>query len=201
MSITKNFLSFSMVTSLLITGFAIIAPQEAFAGTKNEVRAQCKRSKYYKGTWKLRIDAIDREEVAFGGNGTEIGSAFYILKFSANGYVKSVGSAYDFHTGGEDVIVYPTVSGTPYSYMAVSKAESNSACQLGVSLLAEHYIDNTLVGAIDFTGVGYNDAYSLNPSKQGHVDLHNSIVYYYDAVNGWSGAKRAKASMTRLLDK
>tara|TARA_B100000900_G_scaffold415510_1_gene445670 strand:- start:3249 stop:3854 length:606 start_codon:yes stop_codon:yes gene_type:complete len=201
MSIFKNFLSLSLVSSLLLSGFAIIAPQEAYAGTKNEVRAQCKRTKYTKGTWKLRIDAIDREEVAFGGNGTEIGSAFYILKFSNNGLVKNVGSAYDFHTGGEDVIVYPTVSGSAYSYMAVAKAESSSACQLGVSLLAEHYIDGSLVGAIDFTGVGYNDAYSLNPTKQGHVDLHNSIVYYYDVVDGWSGAKRAKASMTRLLDK
>ena len=73
----KNIISFSLISSLILTGTAVFMPTEGYAGTKAEVRAQCKRTKYKNGLWKLRIDAIDRDSVSFSSNGSEGGSAYY----------------------------------------------------------------------------------------------------------------------------
>ena len=173
----KNIISFSLISSLILTGTAVFMPTEGYAGTKAEVRAQCKRTKYKNGLWKLRIDAIDRDSVSFSSN-----------------------------SGSDDIDVYTTVDGTPASYMTVGKAEVSQACQLGVSLTAVHwdmeYDSNYPVGGIIFQGVGYNHADGLTPAKMGEIDLHNSLVSYYDYdSDSWSGYKRAKATMTKLQDK
>ena len=195
-----NLMSLTLLFALVFSVSSMFN-QEAYAGTKNEVRQQCKRGKYTKGTWKLRIDSIDRETNGFTANTFDRGSAYYMLRFAnGNGTVKWIGNAADHHTGATNVSL-----DTAETYMVVGKAENTMACQVGVSLLAYHYTDNTgstLAGAVDFVGLGYNDAHSLNPNSQGEIDLHNSIVYYYDTtVGAWSGAKRAKASLVRLQDK
>lgn len=205
MSNLRNLMSLALLSTLVFSVTSLFN-QEAYAGTKNEVRQQCKRGKYAKGTWKLRIDAIDRESDGFTVSGNERGSAYYMLRFAQNnGIVKWVGNGYDFHSGSDDIEVIQSVDGSAYSFMSVNKAENSMACQIGVSLLAYHYTDasqSTVAGVFDFVGVGYNDAHSLHPNSQGEIDLHNSIVYYYDtSLGAWSGAKRAKASLVRMQDK
>jgi len=202
----KNIISFSLISSLILTGTAVFMPTEGYAGTKAEVRAQCKRTKYKNGLWKLRIDAIDRDSVSFSSDGSEGGSAYYLLRFANNGYVRQVWDGFDHYSGSDDIDVYTTVDGTPASFMSVGKAEVSQACQLGVRLTAVHwdmeYDSNYPVGGIIFQGVGYNHADGLTPAKMGEINLHNSLVSYYDYdSDSWSGYKRAKATMTKLQDK
>lgn len=198
----KNIISFSLISSLILTGTAVFMPTEGYAGTKAEVRAQCKRTKYKNGLWKLRIDSIDRDNVGFSSNGTDAGSAYYLLRFANNGLVRQVYDGYDHYSGSSDIDVYPTVNGEAASYMSVGRAEVSQACQLGVSLVSIHYEGNYPVGGIDFIGVGYNHADGLTPAKMGVIELHNASVSYYDYdSDSWSGYKRAKASMTKLQDR
>ena len=202
MTILKKIISLSMVGSLTLIAIPTFFSQETSAGTTTEVRQQCKRTKYVKGTWKLRIDAIDRDNVGFTENGTETGSAYYLLKFANSGYVKSSSSGMDLHSGTTDYTVYPVYNDSAASYMTIGRAERNAACQVGISLFVIHEDgDGSVAGAIDFVGTGYNDAASLHPNSQGTIQLHNSMVSYYDDTDGWSGWKRANASMTRLLDR
>ena len=202
----KNIISFSLISSLILTGTAVFMPTEGYAGTVAEVRAQCKRTKYKNGLWKLRIDAIDRDSVSFGSNGTEGGSAYYLVRFANNGLVRQVLDGYDAYSASDDVEVYKTVNGVDASFISVKKAEMGKVCQVGVGLTAVHwdyeYDDLYPVGGIIFSGIGYNNADGLTPAKMGVIDLHNSFVSYYDYQSDtWSGYKRATATLTKLQDK